>query len=110
MRAGTTNFRVNLRNSSAVVHGTDTGQPLPIKPRPYRVSPLERHTIEDQVFDMVAGGVVHKSGSWSSHVVLLRENFADMHGALPATRTNLRISARIDDARDALCTELQSVF
>lgn len=83
MRAGTTNFRVNLRNSSAVVHGTDTGQPLPVKSRPYRVSHLERHTIEDQVFDMIAGGVAHKSGSWFSHVVLVRENFASMHRALP---------------------------
>ena len=53
-------------------HRIPTGDSLPVNSPPYRVSPAERETINQQVQQMLADGVIQESESaWASPVVLV---------------------------------------
>jgi hypothetical protein len=52
----------------------DTGDALPIKPRPYRTGPTQRTIIDTHVQKLIDQKVVVPSNSpWSSPVILVRK-------------------------------------
>ena len=63
-----------LGRTSLVQHVIDTGDAMPIKQRPYRVSPDVKKEIDRQVDEMLEKGIIQESVSpWSSPVVLVKK-------------------------------------
>ena len=63
-----------LGRTSLVQHVIDTGDAMPIKQRPYRVSPDVKKEIDRQVDEMLEKGIIQESvSSWSSPVVLVKK-------------------------------------
>ena len=63
-----------LGRTSLVQHVIDTGDAMPIKQRPYRVSPDVKKEIDRQVDEMLEKGIIRESVSpWSSPVVLVKK-------------------------------------
>ena len=63
-----------LGRTSLVQHVIDTGDAMPIKQRPYRVSPDVKKEIDRQVEEMLEKGIIQESVSpWSSPVVLVKK-------------------------------------
>ena len=63
-----------LGRTSLVQHVIDTGDAMPIKQRPYRVSPDVKKEIDRQVDEMLERGIIQESVSpWSSPVVLVKK-------------------------------------
>ena len=63
-----------LGRTSLVQHVIDTGDAMPIKQRPYRVSPDVKKEIDRQVDEMLEKGIIQESISpWSSPVVLVKK-------------------------------------
>ena len=63
-----------LGRTSLVQHVIDTGDAIPIKQRPYRVSPDVKKEIDRQVDEMLEKGIIQESVSpWSSPVVLVKK-------------------------------------
>ena len=63
-----------LGKTSLVQHLIDTGDPMPIKQRPYRTSRLCKQEIVRQVDDMLQKGIIRESVSpWSSPVDLVKK-------------------------------------
>ena len=62
-----------LGRTSLVQHVIETGDAMPIKQRPYRVSPDVKKEIDRQVEEMLEKGIIQESVSpWSSPVVLVK--------------------------------------
>ena len=60
--------------TSLAQHVIDTGDAMPIKQRPYRVSPDVKKEIDRQVDEMLEKGIIQESVSpWSSPVVLVKK-------------------------------------
>lgn len=98
-----------LGRTSTVRHEIDTGTHAPLRQRPYRVSPAERHVIENQVSEMLERGVVQPSNSpWASPVVLVKKKdgsirfCVDYRRLNKITRKDVYPLPRIDDALDCL--------
>ena len=63
-----------LGRTSLVQHVIDTSDAMPIKQRPYRVSPDVKKEIDRQVDEMLEKGIIQESVSpWSSPVVLVKK-------------------------------------
>ena len=63
-----------MGRTSLVQHVIDTGDAMPIKQRPYRVSPVVKKEIDRQVDKMLEKGIIQESVSpWSSPVVLVKK-------------------------------------
>ena len=63
-----------LGRTGLVKHRTDTGDNLPIRQRPYRVSESQRGIIEEHVTDMLNRGIIQPSTSpWASPIILVKK-------------------------------------
>ena len=63
-----------LGRTSLVQHVIDTGDAMPIKQRPYRISPDVKKEIDLQVEEMLEKGIIQESVCpWSSPVVLVKK-------------------------------------
>ncbi|KAK9679855.1 Reverse transcriptase (RNA-dependent DNA polymerase) [Popillia japonica] len=63
-----------LGKTNLAEHEIDTGNALPIRSKPYRVSKKEREIIQEQVSEMLELGIIRPSDSeWSSPVVLVKK-------------------------------------
>lgn len=90
-------------------HHIRTGDALPLRQRPYRVSHSEIQTIEKEVDKMLFKNIFRPSSSpWSSPVVLIanKDGFIrfciDYRRLNKVTRKDVYSMPRIDDALDAL--------
>ncbi|UYV67607.1 K02A2.6-like, partial [Cordylochernes scorpioides] len=90
-------------------HKINTEDHLPIKRRPYRVSQVERQTIQNEVDKMLKGGIVQLSESpWSSPVVLVKKKngswrfCVDYRHLNKITKKDVYPLPRIDDTLDCL--------
>lgn len=99
----------SLGRTSMVTHSIDTGSHAPLRQRPYRVSPSERHVIDQQVNDMLQRGIIRPSNSpWASPVVLVTKKdgsirfCVDYRRLNTITRKDMYPLPRIDDALDCL--------
>lgn len=62
------------QQSSAVTHQIDTGDALPIRPYPYRVSHTERGIIQKEVDIMLAKDIIESSyRPWAAQVVSVKK-------------------------------------
>ncbi|UYV66564.1 K02A2.6-like [Cordylochernes scorpioides] len=100
-------FPSNL--TSTAKHKINTEDHPPIKRRPYRVSQVERQTIQNEVDKMLKGGIVQLSGSpWSSPVVLVKKKngswrfCVDYRHLNKITKKDVYPLPRIDDTLDCL--------
>ncbi|GBM30716.1 Transposon Ty3-I Gag-Pol polyprotein [Araneus ventricosus] len=95
--------------NTTVKHKINTGDSLPIKHRPYRVSAAERAVIKTEVQKMLKEDVINSSESpWSSPVVLVKKKngewrfCVDYRRLNKVTKKDLYPLPRIDDALDYL--------
>ncbi|UYV69617.1 hypothetical protein LAZ67_6004101 [Cordylochernes scorpioides] len=100
-------FPSNL--TSTAKHKINTEDHPPIKRRPYRVSQVERQTIQNEVDKMLKGGIVQLSESpWSSPVVLVKKKngswrfCVDYRHLNKITKKDVYPLPRIDDTLDCL--------
>ncbi|UYV76850.1 hypothetical protein LAZ67_14002195, partial [Cordylochernes scorpioides] len=100
-------FPSNL--TSTAKHKINTEDHPPIKRRPYRVSHVERQTIQNEVDKMLKGGIVQLSESpWSSPVVLVKKKngswrfCVDYRHLNKITKKDVYPLPRIDDTLDCL--------
>lgn len=108
-RASFDSIQTGLGRTTTVEHTIDTGGHAPLRQRPYRVSPTERHVIDEQVEDMLPRGVIRPSTSpWASPVVLVKKKDGSIRFCVDCPRLN-KITCkdvyplpRIDDALDCL--------
>lgn len=92
-----------------VKHRINTGDHVPINQRAYRVSPMERRIIHEEVQKMLEGGIIQPSESpWSSPVVLVRKKdgswrfCVDYRKLNEVTKKDVYPLPRIDDTLDCL--------
>ncbi|UYV71739.1 hypothetical protein LAZ67_9000200, partial [Cordylochernes scorpioides] len=100
-------FSSNLKSTAK--HKINTEDHPPIKRRPYRVSQVERQTIQNEVDKMLKGGIVQLSESpWSSPVVLVKKKngswrfCVDYRHLNKITKKDVYPLPRIDDKLDCL--------
>jgi len=103
------NERTGGANGLKVKHRINTGDHLPISQRAYRVSPMERQIIRDEVDKMLGKGIIQPSESpWSSPVVLVRKKdgswrfCVDYRRLNKITKKDVYPLPRIDDTLDSL--------
>jgi transposase InsO family protein len=90
-------------------HRINTGDHLPISQRPYRVSPVERRTIQEEVDKMLKRDIIQPSESpWSSPVVLVKKKdgswrfCVDYRKLNSISKKDVYPLPRIDDTLDCL--------
>lgn len=98
-----------LKSTTDAEHEIDTGDHQPIKSAPYRVSQLERESINTQVEEMLKAGIVKPSSSpWSSPVVMVPKKNGELRFCIDYRRLNaitirdVYPLPRIDDFLDHL--------
>ncbi|UYV72561.1 hypothetical protein LAZ67_9003705, partial [Cordylochernes scorpioides] len=101
--------RKSFSTTSNVKHKIDTSDSRPIKQRPYRVSPVERRSIQSEVDKMIKMGIVQPSESpWSSPVVLVKKKdgswrfCVDYRKLNKVTKKDVYPLPRNDDVLDSL--------
>ena len=100
---------LDLGHTTIIQHKINTGEALPIKQQPYRVSHHQKASIEKHISDMLDQGVIEVSSSpWSSPVVLVKKKDGstrfciDYRKLNAVTRKDSYPLPRIDDALDSL--------
>ena len=100
---------LDLGHTTIVQHGIDTGNAMPIKQQPYRVSHSQKASIEKHINEMLDQGIIEVSSSpWSSPVVLVKKKDGgtrfciDYRKLNAVTRKDSYPLPRIDDALDSL--------
>lgn len=68
-----------LGRTNVLKHCIYTNQPVPIKQKPYRISPVKQALVEEQLEEMLARGIVQPSCSgWASPVDIVPKKDASM--------------------------------
>ena len=100
---------LDLGHTSVVQHEIDTGNSMPIKQAPYRVSQKQRCEIDNHISKMLEQNIISVSSSpWSSPVVLVKKRDGttlfciDYRKLTAVTRKDSYPLPRIDDALDSL--------
>ena len=100
---------LDLGHTKIIQHKIDTGEAIPIKQQPYRVSHHQKASIEKHISDMLDQGIIEVSSSpWSSPVVLVKKKDGgtrfciDYRKLNAVTRKDSYPLPRIDDALDSL--------
>lgn len=74
------------RNTQVCIY---TNQPVPIKQKPYHMSPLKQALVEEQLEEMLARGIVEPSCSgWASPVILVPKKDASMRFCVDYRKLN----------------------
>ena len=99
---------LHLGNISIIQHRIDTGNALPIKQQPYRVSPSQKASIDQHISDMLDQGIIEVSSSpWSSPVLLVKRKDGRTRFCIDYRKLNAQTSKvshplpRLDDALDS---------
>uniref|UniRef100_A0A5S6Q9H7 RNA-directed DNA polymerase n=1 Tax=Trichuris muris TaxID=70415 RepID=A0A5S6Q9H7_TRIMR len=100
---------VGASDGHATKHRIPTGDANPIQCRPYRVSPLEREAIRQQVEEMLRDGIIEQSHSpWAFPVVMVRKKdgawrfCVDYRKLNAVTVRDVHPLPRVDDVLDRL--------
>lgn len=78
-----------LGKTNDTVHSIDTGDSIPIRSAPYRVSAFERQVISKKVEEMLDDGIIRPSFSpWASPVVLVKKKSGEFRFCVDYRRLN----------------------
>ncbi len=80
-----------LGQTNVLKHRIYTNQPVPIKQKPYRMSPVKQALVKEQLEEMLARGIVEPSCSgWASPVVLVPKKDASMRFCVDYRKLNAK--------------------